>query len=393
MRIGVQILSLRPGQVGGQGVLVRRLLKHLAPRLADDRLVVFLRPELAAEPACAAVCDHPAVEAVVENPELHHGDGYANWNQQLLDRAELDVVYFPLMFFFPRPLPVPVAVYVPDIKHEYFPEYFPPDQLAWRRERIPESVALADAVITGSQFSARTLRERLGAPEAKLHVIPPGGFPAEELPPRATGTSQTRPCVERPTVEARAELPPTGLPMPPSSLIFYPAADWPHKNHETLLRALAILAARGRTEHLALTGMLSQRGETLRGLTAELGLSVRVHFLGRVSQDELIHLYRSAELMAFPSRFEGFGLPLVEAMQLGCPIIASKAEAIVETAGDAAIFCDDSPEAWADALVAVLDDAAIRSDLRRRGHKRAGDFDWNRCASEHLALLRRLGQR
>jgi glycosyltransferase involved in cell wall biosynthesis len=150
---------------------------------------------------------------------------------------------------------------------------------------------------------------------------------------------------------------------------------------------MAILVERGRTEHLVLTGMLSQRAETLRGLTRELGLGDRLHFLGCVSQEQLIQLYRTAELMAFPSRFEGFGLPLVEAMQLGCPVVASQAEGVVETAGEAAIFCDDDPNAWAETLGTILDDADMRANLRQRGHERATEFEWNHCATEHLALL------
>lgn len=374
MRIGIQVLSLKPGQVGGQGVFVRRLLRHLVAQLGDERLVLFLRPELAVEPGCRTLCAHPMVEVVVENPERHYGDGYAAWNLRLLERAALEVVYFPLSFFYPRPLPLPVVLHVPDIQHEYFPEYFPPEQLAWRRQRIPESVALADAVITYTNFSAGGLREKLGADPNKLHVIPAGGFLENEIYP-ATGDA-------RATSDLAGGHP----------FIFYPAADWPHKNHETLLRACVILAERGRTEHLVLTGMLSQRGETLRKLTGELGLSDRVHFLGCVSQEQLIRLYRTAELMAFPSRFEGFGLPLVEAMQLGCPVVASKADGVEETAGDAAIFCDDDPHAWAETLSTILDDADMRADLRRRGHERTAHFDWNRCAAEHLDLLRGLGK-
>jgi glycosyltransferase involved in cell wall biosynthesis len=376
VRIGMQVLSLKPGEVGGQGVFVRRLLQHLVPQLGDERLVLFLRPELAAEPACDALCAHPKVEAVVESPERHYGDGYAAWNLRLLERAALDVVYFPLSFFYPRPLPLPVLLHVPDIQHEYFPEYFPPEQLAWRRERIPESIALADAVITYTSFSASGLREKLRADPNKLHVIPAGGFPSDEI--RAARRAMARRAMARGAMAPR--------------FIFYPAADWPHKNHETLLRAMALLAERGRTEHLVLTGMLSQRGETLDTLARELSLGDRVHFLGCVTQEQLIRLYRAAELMAFPSRFEGFGLPLVEAMQLGCPVVASRAEGVVETAGDAAIFCDDDPGAWAEALGTILDDADLRADLRRRGYARAGHFDWNRCAAEHLVLLRGLGK-
>ncbi|MBU0640686.1 MAG: glycosyltransferase family 4 protein [Planctomycetes bacterium] len=370
MRFGIQALSLRPGQVGGQGVFIRRLLQHMLPQLGGDELVLFMRPELATEQVCQRIGAHAAVEAVVETPDEHYGDGYAAWNVRLLEQAALDVVFFPLSFFFPRPLPLPVLLHVPDIQHEYFPEYFPPEQLAWRRERIPESLAWADAVITYTHFSASGLREKYGAEPSKLNVVPAGGFLDHELAEAAE---------ERPA-------PAAGAPF-----IFYPAADWPHKNHETLLRALARMAEQGRAEHLVLTGMLSQRGDVLRALIAQLGLTERVHFLGCVSQNELIRLYRTARALAFPSRFEGFGLPLVEAMQLGCPVIASRAEGVLETAGDAALFCDDDPAAWAATLTDVLADEARLGELRERGYRRAADFDWSRCAAAHLALLRKLG--
>jgi glycosyltransferase involved in cell wall biosynthesis len=175
--------------------------------------------------------------------------------------------------------------------------------------------------------------------------------------------------------------------------VFYPAADWPHKNHPTLLRAMAILVQSGRPEHLVLTGILAQSGDKLRALADELGIADRVHFLGCVDQRTLIGLYRRAALLAFPSRFEGFGLPLVEAMQLGCPVVASRAGAVVETAGNAAVFCDDSPEAWAEALAAVLVLPALQADLRRRGHARAAEFAWDRCARCYLDLFRRLASR
>lgn len=372
MRIGIQILSLKPGHVGGHEVFVRRLLQHMLKQLDDDRLVIFLRPQAADQPEYCELARAAGVETIVDDPEPHYGAVYAAWNLSLLAAADLDVVYFPLSFFFPRPLPLPVAVHIADIQYEYYPEYFPAEQLSWRRARIPDSVALADAVITHTRFSADCMREKFDASAAKLHVIPPGGFLADEIAisedATVAGIESQRPFV------------------------FYPAADWPHKNHETLLEAMSILARRGVDLGLVLTGMLAQRGGRLRQLTASLDIADRVHFLGHVPRSTLVALYRRAVLMAFPSRFEGFGLPLVEAMQLDCPIVASKAGAVVEVAAGAAEHCDDNPTAWADAIAGVCGDSSQRDRLIRRGRARAAQFDWERCAQRHLGTLRSLAK-
>lgn len=369
MRIGIQLLSLKPGTIGGQEVFIRRLLRHVIPQLGAERLVLFLRPEVASDAEFAAFATDGRVETVVQDPEPHYGPGYADWNLAQIDAARLDVIYFPLSFFFPRPLPLPVLLHVPDLQYLYFPEYFPAEQLSWRHERIPESVALADGVVTYTDFCRDSICEKLEAAVEKVHVIRAGGFLPEAL-------SESGAC------------PPPGFDTDGPPFVFYPAADWPHKNHETLLEAFALLGGDDRRLRLVLTGMLSQRGEQLRRRILELGLGARVACLGCVPQAGLIWLYRHARVMAFPSRFEGFGLPLVEAMQLGCPVVASRADAVRETAGEATVYCNDDPRSWAAAIRSIASDDNRRADLRRRGFAQAARYNWQQCAADHLRLLR-----
>lgn len=387
MRLGFQLLSLKPGHIGGQEIYLERLLSRTIPQLGDDTLVLFIRPELAATPfyqRCAHVppgAVRPRIELFVANPEAHYGDGYAAWSASILHAARLDVVCFPLMFFFPRPLSLPVVLHIADLQYEFFPENFAHDQLSWRRERIPESVALADAVVTYSAFSARCLRDRLHAPAERLHVIPSGGFLPEELPATPLPSPGSHAGSDAPERPHRAQ-------QPRHPFVLYPAADWPHKNHETLLHAFAQLRRSGRPERLVLCGLLGRRRPQLAALCKELGVADRVDFLGSVPRARLIELYRTAAALAFPSRFEGFGLPLVEAMQLDCPIVASEAEAVAETAGDAALYASDDPQSWARQLTRVLSDRELRAELIARGRRRAAVFDWSRTALQHLALLR-----
>jgi glycosyltransferase involved in cell wall biosynthesis len=374
MRIGIQMLSHRAGQTGGQEINIVRMLGRMLSHLGDDNVVLFLRPDVAREPAWRPIVADPHVELVAEKPDDHYGPNYEEWNLRLLESARLNVVYFPLFFFFPRPLPIPVIVHVPDVQHEYYPQYFPADELKWRRERIAESVALADAVITFPPAVPGVLA-KLSFDRAKLHPIDAGGFLPEDIEAALAAPDCAAQCV--------ADQP----------FFLYPAGDWPHKNHETLLHALGRMVSDGRPEHLVFTGMVSRRGAALRALADELGIADRVHWLGCVPQDELIRLYRAARGLAFPSRFEGFGMPLVEAMQLGCPIVASHATGVTMTAGDAAAYCEDDPSAWAAGLAQVSHDADLREDLRRRGFIQAAKYDWDSNARQHIELLRTVAER
>ncbi|QOJ13964.1 MAG: glycosyltransferase family 4 protein [Planctomycetia bacterium] len=379
MRIGFQVLSLKPGSVGGQEVFVRRLLSQLTAQLGSDRLVLFARPQFVVHPDLDSLLRDRRVEVIAEDPEPHYGPGYSDWILRQLDDVALDVVCFPLSFFYPRPLPMPVVLHVPDIQHEYFPQYFSDEQLAWRRERIAPSVALADAVVTYSDFSARCLRERMFVPADALHVIPSGGFTTPEI---ASLRTDWDPAHARSTRV-----------LPDAPFVLYPAGDWPHKNHETLLQAFALLVRAGRPEHLVLTGMISQRRTELMALVERLGIAERVHLLGCVRRRDLVGLYSSAAALAFPSRFEGFGQPLVEAMQMGCPVVASRAAGVMETAGNAAAFAEDDPVAWAERLIEVLANEALQEELVRRGARRAAEFDWDHCARRHMQVLRSTASR
>jgi glycosyltransferase involved in cell wall biosynthesis len=124
-------------------------------------------------------------------------------------------------------------------------------------------------------------------------------------------------------------------------------------------------------------------------LAARLGLDETVRFLGRCPPDRLVELYRSCAVFVFPSLEESFGMPLVEAMACGAPVVASRSGATPEIAGEAALLCDAAdPQALADAIGRVLDDPELRGALRRRALARAQAFSWDDCARRTAAVLR-----
>jgi glycosyltransferase involved in cell wall biosynthesis len=177
--------------------------------------------------------------------------------------------------------------------------------------------------------------------------------------------------------QLRAQLGVTG------DYLLYPAAAYPHKNHETLLRAFAAVLAKGRDVDLLLTGATgagawgSARSTAPRisQLAAELGVGGRLRVLGYVSSSQLGALYGSAVALAFPSRFEGFGLPVAEAMSVGCPVIAADATALPALVGDGGVLVDpDDVDGWARELARVIDDHVVREKLADAGRARFAEL-------------------
>jgi glycosyltransferase involved in cell wall biosynthesis len=166
----------------------------------------------------------------------------------------------------------------------------------------------------------------------------------------------------------------------------------PRKNYSLLLRAFEKVCEMWR-EPLELV-IVGQRGWMWEPIEAEIRTSpvaTRIHWLGYVADEQLPPLYRGATLVAMPSLCEGFGLPLLEAMACGAPVIASAASCFPEVCGDAARLIDPNDErAWADAMRELLGDAEKRNELRRRGLARAAQFTWERTARETIAVYHKV---
>ncbi|MFN0073163.1 MAG: glycosyltransferase family 4 protein [Chloroflexota bacterium] len=170
-----------------------------------------------------------------------------------------------------------------------------------------------------------------------------------------------------------------------------------HKDFDTLVRAAAVLRQRGRGDiEMKLTGNAedNQFSRRTAALVRELQLEETVHFVGLVPNDHIHALYRSADLFAFPSWAETFGIPLVEAMACGLPIVAADIEVNREVAADAAVYHRPSdPEALADRILHVLDDSSLARRLAETGRERAQQFTWERAARQTLAALEAAARR
>ena len=293
-----------------------------------------------------------------------------------IEKHSLDLWFCPLINLAPRHVKLRSVVSIPDLQPEFFPDFFRKDLLEWARRRYPASCRDATKVITFSEFSRATIIDRYGIAPDKIHVIPLA-VSDEFLRPPDDATLRA--------IKTKYSLPP--------EYVFYPANTWPHKNHGTLLAALRLLRVKhGRRLACVLTG--EERGVHSAILEAveQHDLREQVHVLGYVERRDIRMLYRGASFLAFPSLFEGFGLPLLEAMASDCPVICSRAASLPEVAGHAALLVDPyNPEDMADAMHRVLTDEELRRALRDAGRERCRQFSWETTARETLKVLEAAG--
>ena len=286
---------------------------------------------------------------------------------------EIDLYFCPFSALYPRPLPLPTVVTLVDIQEVFYPEFFTDSDRYNRERHFPTSTRMADRTITISEFSKQTLMQH--------HKLAAGRVVVSYLS-----------ADERFSRSATIARPPSS-PLP-DSFVFYPANFWKHKNHDCLLRALQLLRdQRGLTIHAVCTGFEQPNGYPLADKASEYGVRAQVHLLGHVEVEEIAHLYRRARMLVFPSLFEGFGIPLVEAMTVGCPIVAAADTSIPEIVGDAAeLFDPASPARLADAMERLWNDEQRRAALVASGTIRARAFSPANTAQTHLSAFEQARQ-
>ena len=356
VRVGLCALTLIPDVVGGSETAFRALLREL-PKFPDIDPLVYLS-KISAD--AHEDLPHDVImryRANRSNRGRFLGMSEATFaggqirKEMKLDR--IDVLHFPFSTMIPTVTSVPTISSILDVQHEFIPQFFSAPEIAYRKLIYGRTARKSDRVIAISHHAADTIHERLGVPRERIRVIYLGSDPATFSP----GDEQRE------------------------SFLLYPANNWPHKNHARLYEALAILR-RDRPElRLVITGS----GHV--GMPLPEGVEAR----GRVSTPELVRLYRTASAMVYPSLYEGFGLPVIEAMGTACPVAAANTSSLPEVCGDAAVLFDPtSAEAIAEGVTRLLADPAPYVE---RGLARAPLFTWHKCATEHVALYRELAQR
>ena len=287
-------------------------------------------------------------------------------------RAGVDVVHAPA-YTAPFWSPAPVVLTIHDVSYERHPEWYPYRRDWARRAFYRRSAHVASEILTVSKFSATEITAAYGIPRDRLTVTPlgvDGAFVATE--PRRRG-----------------ELPPEVV--PPYVLH---VGDLHERRNLTMLIG-AVLSARRQSKaakglSLVLVGTDLGVGDAVSAIAKRAGAADAVVRLGSVNERRLRALYQGSVALVYPSFYEGFGLPLVEAMACGTPVIASNVASMPEVLGDAGILIDPRDEGvWTDAIVDLLNGGEARGRLREAGLRRAAEFTWERTARLTLDVYRR----
>jgi glycosyltransferase involved in cell wall biosynthesis len=353
VRIGIDARKLHDF---GIGTYIRNLLRELANMDHETEYVILSRPE-----------DDAAVRALGENfrPVKVTAGNYSLSEQiripQALKREKVDLFHAP-HYVLPPLVRCPSVVTIHDCIHLMFPQYLPNRwALAYARTSISLAAKRATRVLTVSESSKRDIQRFVDIPSGKIDVI------YNSFDPRF-GIEPDEETVYR--VRERYQL--------HTDFVLYAGNVKPHKNLERLIDAFHIVRKRGLENlKLVLIGDEISKYTALRRAVHRHQLHNYVRFLGYLPEDTLGVMYRLAGVFVFPSLYEGFGLPPLEAMASGTPVVTSNVSSLPEVAGDAAVLVDPyDASAIADGMYRVLTDNSLRKELRRRGPERAGQFSW-----------------
>jgi glycosyltransferase involved in cell wall biosynthesis len=359
VHVALSLLTLFPGRVGGSESNVRGVLGEFASGHGPERVTVLANRHVLGPYAAYAggpvSLRHVRAYRPGDRPATRFAAMNAGRVFPVLSGRDFDVVHYPATVPVPRVRGVPRVVSLLDVQHHELPSMFSVLERRLRAWAYDGAAREADLVLTISEHARRGIVEHVGVPADRVWSIPLG--------------------VDHERFTVHGDGPPEALGLP-ARYVLYPANMWPHKNHARLLDAFASV---GDDElWLVLTGQTYGNERLLAGRE-------RVRHLGHVPAGDLAGLYRGAAAVVFPSLFEGFGLPPLEAMACGVPVATSARGSLAEVCGDAALLFDpEDRAAIADAIRRVTTEETLRARLRAAGPARAARYTWAAAARRHI---------
>lgn len=347
MIIGLNLLYLIPGKVGGTETYARELVAHL---LNNNKVIIFCGQE------ASKIFTQSANLQIIPLP-MRSANRFA---RLILEQSLLPVlsawnkidVLFSLGYSAPLIHTMPSVVTIHDLNYHYHPEDFSLlNRLMWK-VLTQLSARFSNYVVTDSLSSAKSIINVLGLNPSKVTSILHGTPATLSVPAKQT---------KRP-------------------YLFTVLANYPHKNLKTLLQAFDHISQENSELDLVICGLGKQSSSI-----------ARVKYLGYVTREELASLYKGALAFVFPSAYEGFGYPVLEAMSYGTPVISSNATSLAEVVGDGGILVDPyDVGGYVEAISRLIKSPDLRAKLIKRGKKRASELKWEDTAKQTLNILRKV---
>jgi glycosyltransferase involved in cell wall biosynthesis len=366
LRIAINALYLLPGGVGGTEIYIRQLLDALAKVDDHNEYFIFTNRETGSDLAPA----RPRFRHLPQPVQAEIRPLRILYEQSSLpaaiEREHVDLVFNP-GFTAPKSLTVPAVTVFHDLQHVHHPEYFRKRELPFWNLLLAQSVRCSTKIIAASMATRRDVIEHYHLPDDRVVVIPHG--------------------VEKKFFELNRR------PDSENPFLLCVATIDPNKNLETLVRVFAGLRGEFPKLRLVLAGMRGGQTAKVEAMVDQLGLRSCVRITGWIPRSEIFELYERATAFVYPSTFEGFGLPVLEAMAAGVPLACSRIDPLVEIAADSAFFFDpESDQDMAQAIFNLLTDQAQQAQNLEHGKVRAAGFTWEESARRTLAVFEEVGR-
>jgi len=365
MRIGLDMRQIAIGGSGGIAHLLAKMLPHVFELGADDQFYFF-----------GTIFNQDVVPDRFPNVRKFSIPPSRNfWSEidAVCETERIDVLFrsYPYDDLLSFPMHKQVTL-IPDLQHERYPKFFPPEHVTGRRRSFSRLIFGSGAVGTISEYARSTIEAHYRNRFEDVFLMPPAS--------QFEGARKTQ--------EVRADFREKIKSLQP--YVFFPANMWPHKNHSVLFEGFKRYRATRRSAKISL--LLSGDPKGWESFARQDGTEIR--HLGYLTTDELLLVYRQAEALVFLSLYEGFGIPVLEAFGIGCPVLCSNTTSLPELATGAALMVDPQDvTAIAQAMAAIVTDQKLRKKLIKNGKERSKQYSWQSSAAALYQAFRRVHAR
>jgi len=377
MKIGIIAFGYVPSETGGTETYFRNLLKGISRYDKKNKYTLIVNKKYLNEAKKSTTPKGMKIIGMSILPPFHKRvlrkfKLISKDNEALLvakiNKLDFDLVHFPFQVIFPFGLRARKVLTFMDMQERHFPEFFSKTELGFRENNYRRSVEESDAVICISDFT-------------KSDIL------------RYYESSYSKKCTTVLITDGEVKNSEISFNKYKNYMpyFYYPAATWPHKNHSRLIKAFAEVSKKYPEYSLLLTGLNRQKSRSITILINKLQLSDKVINLGYLPYDEKEGVFRGAFALVFPSLFEGFGIPVLESMRMGVPVLCSNSSSLPEVGGNAVLyFSPKSIKQMKSKMLLLIEDSNLKRNLIKRGLIQSKKFSLKKMTDETIAVYNKV---